>query len=99
MSDGERWPQVSDILAQVLDLPESERDAFIAEACAGDDALRRRVDDLLRAHDAGDSFLAGPAVVAPRPDETQAEGTTADESPLPPLEPSDRPGALGRLGH
>ena len=36
------------------------REAFLAEACAGDETLRRRVDVLLRAHAQSDDIL-GPA--------------------------------------
>ncbi len=38
-----------------------EREAFLADACAGDDALRREVESLL-AHDGGAAFLSTPAV-------------------------------------
>jgi hypothetical protein len=42
------------IFLAALDIADpAERAAFVAKACAGDDALRRRVDDLLRAY--GDS--------------------------------------------
>ena len=39
-----------------------ERSAFLEQACAGDEALRRRVEALLRSHETPDSFLAGPAI-------------------------------------
>jgi formylglycine-generating enzyme required for sulfatase activity/serine/threonine protein kinase len=39
----------------------ADRDAFLNEACAGDAALRGRVEALLRAHDDAGSFLATPA--------------------------------------
>ena len=38
-----------------------ERDAFLLQACAGDPALRGRLEELLRAHDTPDSFLEPPA--------------------------------------
>ena len=37
--------------------PTGERAAFLDEACAGDAALRQRMEMLLRAHDASGSFL------------------------------------------
>ena len=66
--------------------------ALIGERCGGDEALRRRVEALLRAHDAAGGFLDAPAT-RPRGDlELPAGG------PLDFLEPPGRPGALGRLG-
>ncbi len=41
----------------------AERAAFVAAACAPDEALRRRVEALLKAHDAAGSFLGGPPCV------------------------------------
>ncbi|MEX2140796.1 MAG: protein kinase [Pirellulales bacterium] len=42
----------------------SQREAFLKEACAGDSALRERVEALLKAHDDAGSFLATPAFQA-----------------------------------
>ena len=44
-----------------LERPASERPAFLEQACAGDDALRQRLEDLLRSHETPDSFLVRPA--------------------------------------
>lgn len=43
----ELWPRAAEILGRALDLPASERDAYVAEACAGDPALRHEVEQLL----------------------------------------------------
>src|SRR5262249_8843465 len=51
-----------DLFLRALDLPVAERPAFLGSACGRDDALRRRVEALLAAHDTPGSFLAGPAV-------------------------------------
>jgi len=40
-----------------LEKPVAERSAFLEQACAGDTALRRRVEALLRSHETPDSFL------------------------------------------
>jgi hypothetical protein len=45
------------------------RAAFLAEACAGDVALRRRVERLLRADARADSFLDTPAILRSDPEE------------------------------
>src|ERR1700730_13734033 len=69
-----------DIFLKAIELASpGERAAFLAEACAGDDALRQRLDAMLKAHAAPDSFLQKPAaalvatVAAPNgPDEDGA---------------------------
>jgi len=61
MPTSDRWPQVERIYHQALAREGAERDAFIREACGGDDALRREVESLL-AHDAAaPAFLSVPA--------------------------------------
>ncbi|MFO0848279.1 MAG: serine/threonine-protein kinase [Gemmataceae bacterium] len=86
----------------------AERAAFLDAACAGDAALRGRVEGLLRSHEGAGEFLNGsaPERLAGVPgvggweDETRTgpSGPDADE-PLDFLDPSDTPGSLGRLGH
>ena len=51
------------------DLPAAERDALLARECAADTALRRRVETLLRAHDAAEA--------SPGPAETRDPAQTA----------------------
>ncbi|MEM7480477.1 MAG: tetratricopeptide repeat protein [Acidobacteriota bacterium] len=41
------WLRAAKILGHALDLPTSERGAYVAEACGGDRALRREVERLL----------------------------------------------------
>src|SRR5262245_36524755 len=43
-----------------LELRTAERAAFLDQACAGDAALRRRVEALLRAHNQAEGFLEAP---------------------------------------
>src|SRR5215475_6201844 len=79
--DANRWGQIKEIYDRALDLPGEERDGFLAEACAGDDDLRREVETLLAAHVAAGTFLQSPAV------EVVAREIVADEvsSPSPQL--------------
>jgi WD40 repeat protein/serine/threonine protein kinase len=55
-----------------IDAPD-ERSAYLDRACGGDDALRARIEALLRAHEQAGSFLAAPTVAglatmdAPKP--------------------------------
>jgi serine/threonine protein kinase len=84
----------------------SERSAYLDEACAGDGALRQRVEALLLAHDRAGVFLDRPAVEqivldplgcgATRTDPAQA---SQDNPSLDFLTPSPKPGSLGRLDH
>src|SRR5689334_5639847 len=47
-------------------LPAGERAAYLAEACDDDEALRQRVEELLRASEAAGGFLQDPAPGAER---------------------------------
>src|SRR5262245_19095917 len=66
----ERWRQVDQLLQAALSRPLAERAAFLAEACAGDEDLRREVSSLLPFHltsHQDDDFLeALPAAWRPR---------------------------------
>ncbi len=47
MSDTERQERIKELYSDALERAEHERAAFLAEACAGDDELRREVEALL----------------------------------------------------
>src|SRR6516165_1162959 len=63
---------------EAIQKPEAERAGFLAEACGGDVALRRRVEILLEAHDNPDSRLdpdstsVAPTITQPAVVEAQA---------------------------
>jgi WD40 repeat protein/serine/threonine protein kinase len=69
----------------------ADRAAYLEEACAGDPALRQRVEALLRLHDQPDRLLDQPA-----PQHLAADGGTAV---FDFLGRAEKPGSLGRLGH
>src|SRR5215471_4451856 len=53
----ERWQQVKQIFQSALERSPAERAAFVAQACAGDPALRNEVELLVFSHEqAGDSI-------------------------------------------
>src|SRR5260370_7602314 len=55
-----------DIFLALLDLPDAKaRATYLDRACGGDDALRKRVEALLRSHDSAGSFLGCPVVSLP----------------------------------
>src|SRR5262245_33640724 len=66
--DATQWKQVKEIYDRALDLRDDERASLLAEACGGDDDLRREVESLLAAHDDAGSFLQAPAVEIAAPE-------------------------------
>jgi tetratricopeptide (TPR) repeat protein/predicted Ser/Thr protein kinase len=60
--NSERWKQIDDLLHSVLARPLAERETFLRQACAGDQALEREIRSLLSSHDQAGSFLEGPAI-------------------------------------
>jgi tRNA A-37 threonylcarbamoyl transferase component Bud32 len=74
----------------------AQRRAYLNDACAGDGALRERVEALLRAHEREGKFLDVPAVEQLVAAEVES-GKTGDELTF--LSPASEPGSLGRLDH
>jgi WD40 repeat protein/serine/threonine protein kinase len=89
-----------EIFFEALDLDDpAERAAYVDGACAGDAALRQRIETLLRLHANAGDFLDTPAA-----QQLAAKGDTPAERPgagvpLDFLAPPARAGSLGRLGH
>jgi WD40 repeat protein/serine/threonine protein kinase len=81
----------------------ADRAAYLDEACAGDAALRQRVEELLRAHDRPDRLLDQPAIQHVAAGESAfpetMRGSGISQPALDFLEPSQKPNSLGRLGH
>ena len=57
-----RWQQVERLCQAALELEETRRAAFLEEACAGDEELRREVESLLRFDSRGNRFIEEPAL-------------------------------------
>jgi len=57
----ERWKQVDELLERALEREPERRGAFLDQACAGDEELRREVESLLTAHEQAGSLLSAPA--------------------------------------
>jgi predicted ATPase/serine/threonine protein kinase len=62
--NSDRWKQVDSLLQAVLQRPPGERDAFLRQACAGDQALERELRSRLTSHQQPGSFLENPALDA-----------------------------------
>ena len=77
----ERWRQIGRLYDAALEREPGQRTAFLKEACASDEDLRREVESLLAHEDGGDRFLEAPALeVAARAlaqDRAEASNTTS----------------------
>src|SRR5258707_1547273 len=60
--DPQQWQQVDNLLHLVLDRPPEDRDAFLRQACGGDEALEREVRSLLISQEQAGSFLQNLAI-------------------------------------
>jgi hypothetical protein len=58
----ERWATIKRLHQAALDREPWHRAAFLADACAGDDALRREVESLLAYDTRAESFMESPAL-------------------------------------
>src|SRR5262245_1484297 len=57
----DRWEQIERLYHTALEREPQERDAFLDEACSGDEDLRREVAGLLACDAPSDSFIQSPA--------------------------------------
>ncbi len=73
---------VESLFANALARPAADRAAYLDKACAGDPALRQRIEALLQAHvqAGGESFLTGPYQRSPAT-EPPSEGVGAHVGP------------------
>ena len=80
MSNGREsadWSAVNDLFHAALAREDGARSAFLAEACAGNDALCRQVERLIRAHEGGGHSIDHPVAA-------RAFEVLADEPALSP---------------
>ena len=60
--DSEQWKQIDKLLHAVLEHAPEERDAFLRQACAGDERLEREARSLLTLEQQAKGFLETPAI-------------------------------------
>ena len=60
--NAERWQRIENLLQSALERKPEERAAFLQQACAGDEAIRKEVESLVASNEHADSFLKSPAV-------------------------------------
>ena len=82
----ERWLKIERLYDAALECDASERAQFLAEACAGDESLRREVEALLAQGEGTGSFLGEPALEvagqALARDQVRAAGTAGPDAML-----------------
>ncbi|MGI8998060.1 MAG: serine/threonine-protein kinase, partial [Pyrinomonadaceae bacterium] len=57
----DRWQQINQLFHSALAHERDQRAAFLAGACAGDEALRAEVESLVASHEQAESFIERPA--------------------------------------
>ena len=78
--DPERWQKIDNLLQSVLRQSPSQREAFLRQACEGDEALEREVRSLLTAAREAGSFLESPALEMAARDLADLQGQDFSES-------------------
>jgi serine/threonine-protein kinase len=74
----ERYHKIGEIFHAVLELEPEDREAFLVEACAGDEALLRELQSLIVSNEQAGDFISSPAL------EVAARLLTKDQTTLRP---------------
>lgn len=82
----ERWEQIKELFHSALERAPAQRAAFLDDACAGDEEVRKEVESLIASHEKTGSFIDAPAFEA-------TAQLLAEEKPE--LEPGQRIGHYG----
>src|SRR5215467_7293914 len=56
-----RWQQIDQLFHQALPMEHGQRALFLTEACAGDEALRSQIEELIASHNQAEEFIEDPA--------------------------------------
>lgn len=54
------WQKIEEIFEKAVELPPTERDAYLDEVCNGDDGLRLKVEKLILADEKANDFISSP---------------------------------------
>ena len=63
----DRWQQVAEVYLAAVERDPADRDAFLREACEGDEGLRREVESLMGYEGATDPWIERPAAALAAP--------------------------------
>ncbi len=74
--EARRWRQVTQLFEELLEQPPEQRSTLLEKACAGDQELRRAVEDLLTADAEAGTFLAEPPVRPAEPHPAEPRSAT-----------------------
>ncbi len=69
------WERIQDIVDAALDMTRVDRTAYLKSTCTGSAEIRRRVAELIEAHDAASDFLS--AAIRERADQVLGTGSQA----------------------
>ncbi len=58
----ERWRKAKAIYQSLVERDSSQKDAYLAQACAGDETLRKEVESLIACQSEADGLMASPAL-------------------------------------
>jgi eukaryotic-like serine/threonine-protein kinase len=76
----ERWQKIEQLCNAALEREASQRGAFLAQACQGDDELRREVESLLAQEKPAESFLESVGAEVSRRVLAKIRGADGEES-------------------
>jgi eukaryotic-like serine/threonine-protein kinase len=80
----ERWQKIHQLFEDALERPPEERAAFLAQACAGDEEMQRRVEGMLAADARDDLLIDRPAyqaadtVASPKPQASDSKSFSGE---------------------
>src|SRR6266849_8905697 len=86
----ERWQRIERLYHAALEVEESRRPAFLQNACDGDEALRREVEELLSREKLAEKFMESPAL------EVAAKTLAQDQNQPKPGSDEDELGLVGK---
>ena len=78
----ERWQQIDKLFQSAIERPPDEREAFLDQACVGDNHLRSEVESLIASLEQAGDFIESPPVELPT---TDLSSTTLDSSQSEPI--------------
>src|SRR3954452_16825307 len=88
----ELWEQIAQLHRAALEIEKGDRAAFVTEACAGDELLRREVESLLALEGSAENFMEGSALQA------VAEQLARERFPIGVLNPGTKLESYESLG-
>ena len=86
--DNQRWRRLEEIFLAALDRPREEREAYLQEACEGDEGLLEEVRGMLASDEGDDGLLDHPVAVLPGPEQLGQGATEGSKEGSPGITPT-----------